>query len=330
MDWKWSEWFVVTFEGCEWAFIIKIPICFHYNGANYWWHFASDVLWMSDYAIIMIKQHLANWFPLLTVWSLWECVVIHAYPFFSESNGGCYVANKVINTSRPREKSRHFADDNFERIFLNEYKISLKFAHKGPINNILTLGQIMAWCRPGDKPLSEPIMVSLLTHICLTRSQWVNSLRPSDAYMRQAIIWTNDGILLIRTLRTNFSEILSEIHSFSFKKMHFKMSSAKWRLFRLGLNGRNDMNRTKDTRLMHRELSVSDDDDVFDSDSYCGVIIAVADGLASVWRQAISNQYDDVCRSAHFRNAAKHNGHYLNVCRVFTGAETQFKSRKYR
>ena len=54
--------------------------------------------------------------------------------------------------------------------------------------------------------------------------------------MRQAIIWTNAGILLIRTLGTNFSEILSEIHAFSFKKMHLKMSSAKWRPFCLGLN----------------------------------------------------------------------------------------------
>ena len=44
-----------------------------------------------------------------------------------------------------------------------------------------------------------------------------------------------DGILLIRPLGTNFSEILSEIRTFSFKKMHLKMSSAKGRLFRLGL-----------------------------------------------------------------------------------------------
>ena len=34
----------------------------------------------------------------------------------------------------------------------------------------------MAWRRPGDKPLSEPMMVSLLTHICVTRPQWVNKL----------------------------------------------------------------------------------------------------------------------------------------------------------
>ena len=42
-----------------------------------------------------------------------------------------------------------------------------------PINNISALVQIMAWHRPGDKPLSEPMMVSLLTHICITRPPWV-------------------------------------------------------------------------------------------------------------------------------------------------------------
>ena len=60
-----------------------------------------------------------------------------------------------------------------------------------------------------------------------------NSLSPGRC---QAIIWTNDGILLIGTLGTNFSEILSEIHTFSFKKMYLKTSSAKWRPFCLGLN----------------------------------------------------------------------------------------------
>ena len=86
-----------------------------------------------------------------------------------------------------------------------------------------------------------------------------NSLRPSDAYIcvgnltivgsdnglspgrRQAIIWTNDGILLMRPLGTNFSEISSEILIFSFKKMRLKMSSAKWRQFSLALNVLNDV-----------------------------------------------------------------------------------------
>ena len=52
--------------------------------------------------------------------------------------------------------------------------ISLKFVPKGPINNIHALVQIMAWHRPGDKPLSEPMLIILLTHICVTRPQWVN------------------------------------------------------------------------------------------------------------------------------------------------------------
>ena len=54
--------------------------------------------------------------------------------------------------------------------------------------------------------------------------------------LRQAIIWTNAGILLIGPYETNFSEILIGIQTFSFKKMHLKMSSAKWRPFCLGLN----------------------------------------------------------------------------------------------
>ena len=86
-----------------------------------------------------------------------------------------------VNTLRQRQNGRRFADDTFKRIFLNEnvrilIKISLKFVPKGPINYIPALVQLMAWRRPGDKPLSEPMMVKLLTHICVTRPQWVNKL----------------------------------------------------------------------------------------------------------------------------------------------------------
>ena len=84
-----------------------------------------------------------------------------------------------LNSLRPRQDGRHFADNTFNRIFVNEnvrisINISLKFVAKGPISTIPALVQIMAWRRPGDKPLSEPVMVSLLTHICVTRPQWVN------------------------------------------------------------------------------------------------------------------------------------------------------------
>ena len=60
-----------------------------------------------------------------------------------------------------------------------------------------------------------------------------NGLSPGR---RQAIIWTNAGLLLIGPLGTNFSEILIGIQTFSFMKMHLKMSSAKWLSFCLGLN----------------------------------------------------------------------------------------------
>ena len=82
---------------------------------------------------------------------------------------------KRINTMRPRQIACHFADI-FKYISSNEYvwmslKISLKFVPKVRINSIPAQVQIMAWCWPGDNPLSEPMMVSL--HISVTRAQWV-------------------------------------------------------------------------------------------------------------------------------------------------------------
>ena len=73
-------------------------------------------------------------------------------------------------------------------------------------------------------------------HICVSELTIIGSDNGLSPGRRQAIIWTNAGTLLIRTLGTNFSEILGKINSFSFKKMHLKMLSAKWRLFSLGLN----------------------------------------------------------------------------------------------
>ena len=79
-----------------------------------------------------------------------------------------------FNTLRPRQNGHHFSDDIFKWIFLNEnvwisINFSLKFVPRGPINNIPSLVQIMAWRRPGDKPLSEAMVVRLPTHICVPR-----------------------------------------------------------------------------------------------------------------------------------------------------------------
>ena len=98
------------------------------------------------------------------------------------------------------------------------------------------------------------VMSSLIGWADTRSDPCVNSLRPSDVYIyinkltiigsgnglprdrRQAILWTGDGTLLTRTLGTNFSEILSETHTFSLKKMNLKMSSAKWQSSCLGHN----------------------------------------------------------------------------------------------
>ena len=79
-----------------------------------------------------------------------------------------------LNTLRPKQNGHHFPDHIFRSISINKnasvsVTISLKCVPQDPIHNIRALVQITAWRRPGDKPLSEPMMVSLLTHICVTR-----------------------------------------------------------------------------------------------------------------------------------------------------------------
>ena len=74
-----------------------------------------------------------------------------------------------FNTLSPRQNCHHFGGVIFKWIFLNEFHLRFHW-----IDNIPALVQIMAWHWPGDKPLSEPMMVCLPVHICITRLQWVN------------------------------------------------------------------------------------------------------------------------------------------------------------
>ena len=68
-----------------------------------------------------------------------------------------------------------FSNAIFDEIVGISINISLKCIFKGQINNIPTMVQIMVLRRPRDKPLSEPLMLSFLPHICVTRTQWINS-----------------------------------------------------------------------------------------------------------------------------------------------------------
>ena len=102
---------------------------------------------------------------------------------------------------RPEWNGEHFTEIGFRRILLNKNLYSLIKLHL-----FLT-----HWGR--------------VTYTCVSKVTIIGS-----------DIWTNAGILLTGPLRTNFSEILIEIQTFSFKKIHMKMSSGKWGPFCLGLN----------------------------------------------------------------------------------------------
>ena len=75
-----------------------------------------------------------------------------------------------------------------------------------------------------------------VTHICVGKQTIIGSDNGLSPGRRQAITWTNAGILLIGPFGTNFSEISIKILTFSLTKIRLKVSSAKWRPFCLGLN----------------------------------------------------------------------------------------------
>ena len=84
------------------------------------------------------------------MWIAREVVII--------TTSGAARGENSINTLRPRQNGHHFADDTFQHILSNEdviisIKILQKFVPKGPIVNIPALVPIMAWRRPGDKPI---------------------------------------------------------------------------------------------------------------------------------------------------------------------------------
>ena len=94
---------------------------------------------------------------------------------------GCEPANDAFKSIEDKTKWPPFSRRHFQCIFFIEnglisIKISLQFVPKGAIINIPALVQIMAWRRPGDKPLSEPMIINLLTHLSVTRPHWVKCI----------------------------------------------------------------------------------------------------------------------------------------------------------
>ena len=169
----------------------KVDLNKRWNG-NWLLHFKSYIhigdslqdCGMSSALSVAISQSGTKWSAIIAVIILilafsFSWTEYYILPFFTDVLSTLFVEwLSYIITLRPRQNRRHFAEDIFKCIFLNEnvwipIKISLKFVPQGPINNIPALVQIMARRRPGDKPLSGPMMVRLPTHICVTRPRWV-------------------------------------------------------------------------------------------------------------------------------------------------------------
>ena len=112
------------------------------------------------------------------------------------------------------------------------------------ITKLLYIGSVNGLLPDSTKQLPKPMLIRMVklthwgrvTHICISKLRIIGSDNGLSPKCCQAIICTSAGILLIRTLGTNFTEILSESHIFSLKKMHLKTLSGKWQPFCLGLN----------------------------------------------------------------------------------------------
>ena len=123
----------------------------------------------------------------------------------------------------------------------NVLQIVMKFLRQRNVSTQEGLEPPTFGFMPNGQTIGATMAIHLLTHwgqvthLCVNKLTSIASDNGLPPERRQAIIWNSAGILLIGPLGTNFSEILIKIHTFSFKKMHLKMSSANWRLSFLSL-----------------------------------------------------------------------------------------------
>ena len=136
----------------------------------------------------------------------------HKWSFIIASNCCSFI---IINTLRLRQNGRHFPDNIFKWIFVNEnvwilIKVSLKFVPKGSIDNNPAPVQIMAWRRIGDKPLSEPMLTWFTDAYMRTRWRWVNTGQNSWVFadnIWKALSWIKMIIFWFKSKWIVFGEV---------------------------------------------------------------------------------------------------------------------------
>ena len=141
--------------------------------------------WVKNHEAVDLRRHRAH-YDVTVMWSKWDDtnknLQTNLCIYDISCHSTCYrTQRKYVTTLRSIQNGCNFPDDIFKCIFLNEdvwiaIKNSVKLVPKGPIDNIPTLVKTMAWRRsgdkPGDKPLSRPMLVTLLTHICVSWPHW--------------------------------------------------------------------------------------------------------------------------------------------------------------
>ena len=140
----------------------------------FWMRLKYSVTPTNNLTTLFTFNHISNYFcPLLSNDNILQ-VLSHVWAVihFDNIHVDIFTWLDCDSTFPPFYRKCIFLND----ILSTSIKISLKFVPKGSINIIPAMVQIMAWRWPGDKPLSEQMMVKLLTHICLTRPQWVNEV----------------------------------------------------------------------------------------------------------------------------------------------------------
>ena len=124
---------------------------------------------LSWLAVLNLPRAVGQWYMSSPVFLFILQVMVAMVTWRNGCGGRDFYLVSTLNTLRSRQNGHHFTDNILNSFFSENVsvsiKISIKFLPRCPINNIPALVQIMAWRRTGDKPLSQPMMVSLLLHM---------------------------------------------------------------------------------------------------------------------------------------------------------------------
>ena len=175
-----------------------------------------------DYFQVFVQKNTIPWPQFLDMlwfpWAQWPCVYVYLLPVSTSTQQtldtqdtpcGHIQIPKTHITHWGRDKINAISQTTFSNAFswMKMYEFHLRFDRiffpKVPINNIPAMVQIMAWRRSGDKPLFEPMMFNLLTHICVTRPQWVNGWQKYRKY--QVMFWITWPFNLHKVMEFNYA-----------------------------------------------------------------------------------------------------------------------------